>query len=479
MIIKHFYKTSLILFCCLFIWSCKGNLIVKWWCSVPNKLFEEQRNLLLQKADSTFKIDAELFTDSMQQEIDGFGGCFNELGWKALSLLDENKRNNIMNNLFDPEKGVKFNICRMPIGASDYASNYYSLDDSTNDYSLDYFSIDRDKSCLIPYIKAALHCQKHLKIWASPWTPPAWMKTNNHYACATSKNNGLEQELQGKEGTNQIRLNDTVLHAYAKYLAKFVKSYEEQDIPIYAIHVQNEFNSCQVFPSCTWTAYALKKFIGGFLGPQFEKSRVDAEIWLGTIDRPSFENIDTILSDKQCIEYIQGLGFQWGGKGAIDSVHLKYPALRLMQTESECGDGSNDWKAAENTFRLMKHYFNAGANSYMYWNMILDETGKSSWGWKQNSLISINKKTNEVTYNPEFYLFRHVSGFVPSGSHKILIKGKFSDILAFITPKNDLIIITVNFSKIPKLLRLKVGNKVIETVLPRSSVNTFLYYSAV
>lgn len=469
----------LILLLVLMLISCHGNLTVKWWTSTQSKQWEEQRNILLEPADSFANFDAEIFTDSIQQKIEGFGGCFNELGWDALSRLDEVQREQVLKMLFSPDIGLKFNICRMPIGANDFSDGYYSLDDSVNDFSLEYFNIERDKKALIPYIKSALHYQKHLKIWGSPWTPPAWMKINGNYACTKSKNNNFNPDIQGKEGSDLIRNNDTILRAYAKYFTKYIKAYKEEDIEIYAIQVQNEFNSCQIFPSCTWSSSTLVKFIGDFLGPQFEKDRVNTDIWLGTIERPDIKNIDTILNNEKCKNYIKGLGFQWAGKGGVDSARIKYPSLELMETENECGNGSNDWKAAESTFGLMKKYFNSGVNSYMYWNMILDKTGKSHWGWKQNSLITINTKDRRVFYNPEYYLFKHFTNFIKPGSVKVLSKGKFEDILAFITPGNDLIIVVANTSPMPKIIRIKISNKLIETTIPKNSFSTFVYFNAI
>ena len=299
------------------------------------------------------------------------------------------------------------------------------------------------------------------------------MKTNNHYACASSKQNKLPENRQGEEGENQIKMNDTVLLAYAKYFVKFVKLYKEQDIDISAIHVQNEFNSCQVFPSCTWTSCGLAEFIKTYLGPQFKKNHIKTNIWLGTIERSNIALVDTILGDKDALKYIKGLGFQWAGKDIIETAHTKYPEMRIMQTENECGDGSNDWKAAEHTFKLMKRYLNGGANSYMYWNMILDKNGLSHWGWKQNSLITIDTKAERAYYNPEYYLFKHFSGFISKGSVKVKVIG-YKDIVAFITPDDNLVIVSANLGNKAYHLRLKVGKKYIEVKLPSKSFNTFV-----
>ncbi len=365
------------------------------------------------------KVDVTIIPEVKEQTVDGFGICFNELGWTALSVLDEQAREKILKDLFDPEEGLKLNICRMPIGANDYARDYYSLNDSVNDFEMKYFSITRDKEMLVPYIRAAMKYRPGLKVWGSPWCPPYWMKTNDHYACRPSQNNGLSAEKAGREGKTQFRMQPEYLKAYALYFTKYIQAYRNEGIHITGVHVQNEMNSCQNFPSCIWTAADLGKFIGKYLGPALKTSVPDAEIWYGTYERPYVEKIDTIMQDPVASPYISGVSFQWAGKQAIPGVHTRYPDLKLMQSETECGNGSNDWKAAEYTFSLMKHYFENGVSVYSFWNSVLDETGKSMWGWKQNSMITVNSTTKEVVYNPEFYLLKHFSYYVQPGAIKI------------------------------------------------------------
>ena len=134
-----------------------------------------------QKSAASILVDPQ----KTAQTIDGFGGCFNELGWEALSSVSYAEKNDILQNLFDPTSGCKFNICRMPIGANDYAVDWYSFNETAGDYDMNHFSIARDRLRLIPYIKEAQSIRPDLKIWASPWSPPSWIKINNHYACGS------------------------------------------------------------------------------------------------------------------------------------------------------------------------------------------------------------------------------------------------------------------------------------------------------
>ncbi|HYW94512.1 MAG TPA: beta-glycosidase [Bacteroidales bacterium] len=408
----------------------------------------------------------------LQQDIDGFGACFNELGWDALQLLPDTSREAILKDFFTPE-GCDFTICRMPIGANDYSRDWYSLDETDGDFNMNDFSIERDREALIPYIKAAMQYTGDLKIWASPWSPPVWMKTNHHYACRPADVNDLGPEGAGREGVTEFIMEKPYLEAYALYFEKFVNAYRNEGVNLYAVHVQNEPNSCQSFPSCVWAPSDQATFIGDYLGPKFKADNVDAQIWYGTYERPSVANVDTILQDPEAGPFVTGVGFQWAGKEAIAGVHEKYPDMKLMQTESECGNGSNDWKAAEYTWSLMKHYLENGASSYLYWNMALDETGKSRWGWKQNSLVTVDSKTRKFKYNPEYYLFKALTHTVKPGAIKLKTPAEYDDMMVFLNPGNELAGIIVNTTFKNEVQQVKIGDRYLVIRLQPKSFNAF------
>lgn len=409
-----------------FIQSEEGN----YWQSISNP----------QEAEVDIAIK-EVFIDieNPQQTIDGFGGCFNEMGWEVLHTLPESEREKVYASLFSMDEGCRFTLYRLPIGANDYAIDWYSHNETPLDFSMDHFSIERDQQRLIPYIKKALAYNPDLKIFASPWCPPTWMKSSGHYACRTdSRVNDLPLEKQGEEMVDQFIMEEQYLDAYALYFSKFIAAYKNEGIPLYAVHVQNEPNSCQNFPSCVWTPTSLARFIGKHLGPKLETDHPDIELWLGTIERPQPERVDEILQNEEAKQYIDGVGFQWAGKGVIGHVRETYPELALMQTETECGNGANDWAAMEHTFDLMKHYFKNGASSYMYWNMVLDHTGSSQWGWQQNAMITIDQ-SQQVVFNPEYYLMKHLSFYVEKGARYLPCSDENS--MVFLNPDQQLIII--------------------------------------
>lgn len=455
--------------------SCKNEGPSVQWISTTddNVWVENTYNPTDTEVEASLSINID--TSIQEQTISGFGGCFNELGWDALGMVTPEEKQQILNDLFNQETGSKFNICRMPIGANDYAVDWYSHNETSEDFEMKNFSIDRDKERLIPYIKEAQKINPAIEVWASPWCPPSWMKHSKHYACKSNpKFNDLPIELSSTEELiSRFIMEPEYLESYALYFSKFIKAYKEEGIDISAVHVQNEPNSAQNFPSCVWKPQDLGIFIADYLGPKFKSENLDTDIWLGTVERPQIERVNDVLEYKNTKEYVKGVGFQWAGKGAIEAVHAEYPNLELMQTETECGDGSNDWKAAEHTFELMKHYFENGANSYMYWNMVLDETGKSQWGWKQNSMISIDSKTKSIKYNPEFYLMKHLSAFVAPGSVKLAATGDTENSLIFYNKEErKVVILTYNDAEEKHELKLNINDKEVNALLDAKSFNS-------
>lgn len=150
----------------------------------------------VQSADGT--VPDIVVSDEQEQSFDGFGGSFGEIGWDALALLPRERREEVMQALFAPE-GIHFAYGRIPMGANDFARDYYTCNDTAGDFEMRHFTIERDKQAMIPYVKAALKQNPELRLWTSPWTPPVWMKATRHYATAPGDHNDFtkENEVEG------------------------------------------------------------------------------------------------------------------------------------------------------------------------------------------------------------------------------------------------------------------------------------------
>ncbi|MDR1502294.1 MAG: beta-glycosidase [Prevotella sp.] len=451
--------------------SCSESPQVKWVSTTPDSCFVENPSIAMTEA--TAEVDVTILTDKPLQTVDGFGGCFNELGWTTLSALNDADRDAVIKDLFS-EDGMNFTLNRMPLGANDFSRDWYSYNETDKDFEMKNFSIDNDKETLIPFIKAAQKINPDVKIWASPWCPPSWMKYNKHYACKPNpKVNDLKgSPTQDLEGTNMFIQEPEYFKAYALYFRKFIEAYKNEGISIGMIAPQNEFNSCQIFPSCTWTAAGLSTFIGDYLGLQMKEMGVD--VMFGTMERGNALLVDTIMQNKSR-EYISQIGFQWAGKESIAKIHETYPDMKLMQTESECGDGKNSWDQCFYIWNLMKHYFNNGISAYMYWNISLDkDPANNRWQWPQNSLISVDQENKTYKYNPEYYLMKQFSHFVKPGAKRLSTEGSYENMLAFLNPDNSVVVVAANKGDANQILKIKVKDQMMTVDMKMKSINTFL-----
>lgn len=409
------------------------------------------------------------------QTVDGFGGAFNELGWIALNAASPTDREHALEALFGDD-GCAFTLARIPIGSSDFAFNEdgdpstpddddYSLAAIPEDYHLEHFSIERDRKHLLPYIKAAMKIRPELECWASPWSPPEWMKENGFYAGGS------------------LRWEPKILQTYADYFSRWITAYQAEGVNLYAVTPQNEPNQWQPFPSCVYTGKQLAEFIGNYLGPTLKQQHEDIELWFGINGDPqhdgdNFNNrIVTVLEDPKANSFLTGIAFQYDSKNQIAVANEVYPDKKLMQSESICFNGDNSWAQAMELYRLVKRNFDGGANQYFAWNMVLDDTGLGPWNWRQNAPITVNKPSGEVTYNGEFFVYKHFSHFIEPGARRILSTGPWSDRIAFSNTDGSIVLVIANSSDNdwPATIAIAGRNETISPTIAAQSVNTFVF----
>jgi len=385
-------------------------------------------------AESTANADVTV-SETTRQVFTGFGGSFNEEGWQVLSQLTPDEQAKALALLFDAVDGAKFVYGRIPIGASDYAvAPRYSLQESA---SAD-FSIARDQNLLIPFIRAAQQASSNITFWASPWSPPPWMKSNGAFDGGNMNGDG------------------PTLQAFADYLSNFVEAYGQEGIPISAIHPQNEPGFQQTYPSCGWSSSVMIDFIGNYLGPTFEERGITADIFIGTMSNANSDGglLQAVMNDSKARSYIKGYGLQWGMLSTIGSLGLS-PQLQIWQTEHKCGNypftgqtlppgipGSiaghkqpapNDHAYAEESWGLIREWIKAGVTSYSSWNMVLDSVGIGEIDtqriWAQNALLTVDLGAKKLNLTPTYFVFRHISQYVDPGATRLDTSG--GDALAF------------------------------------------------
>jgi glucosylceramidase len=451
---------------CGLVCSAQSEPSLHWVCSTASDSWKEW-TVSVSRGTGDGPNLVKLEPQTVYQSVDGFGGCFNELGWQALQSLDDDKRAVALKALFDAD-GCNFNLCRVGMGANDFALNWYSFDETPGDYAMTNFSIARDETNLIPFIKAAMAYQPRLAVWGVPWCPPSWMKTNNAY-----KGGRMNQDPQ-------------TLAAYALYFSKYVRAYRADGVNLYAVHPQNEprYNDNN-YPQCAWNGREINTFLRDYLVPQLTKDHVDVQVWLGTIVNANLADYaDPVLGDAATRPAISGVGYQYDGQRAMAATHNKFPGLKMLQTETECYNGENSWDEAMTTFRKMIEDMNHFANGYVYWNLVLNQKSTSSWGWKQNSLLKIG--TNEITCNPEFYSLKHFGHFLKPGAVRIGVSAmtqiggedestfSTSNVVAFRNPSGELVLILGNAGDKRLPLTLQTGNSTASLEIPPKSMNSLV-----
>jgi glucosylceramidase len=307
----------------------------------------------------------------------------------------------------------------------------------------------------IPFIKAAIAIRPDLKLWGVPWSPPSWMKSNN--------------SLVG----GWIKTDSQTMNALALYFEKYVQAYKGQGINLYMVMPQNEPGYETGYSSCRYDGNILRDFIKNYLGPKFAQDNINCQIWLGSLPNSDMTYVNPSMIDSAAKAYIQGAGFQWEGANAAHQVYNAYSDVRLMQTETKCGNHENNWSYAEEQFDLMRSYFDSGVNSYMLWNMVLDETGLSTAAWAQCSPIVVNKSSKIVTYNPQFYMFKHFSSYVKPGACSIDSVGNYGDCVAYMNPNGENVLVVENKTANALAVAINFNGQKIKPTLPAHSFNTF------
>jgi glucosylceramidase len=391
--------------------------------------------------------DVNVDKNTTYQRWDGFGGCFNEMGWDALSVVSAADVTNAMKLLFDATDGANFVYGRLPLGASDYSMSWYTLDDTAGDYTMDKFSIARDREKLIPFIKAALQAKPDLHLWASPWVVPSWMM----------------------DSSSNMKSDAQTLGAHALYMARFVEEYAKEGLKIEAIHPQNEPGYARVH----WTQSLLINFMKTYLGPTFAQRNLTAQIWCGTMSKdPDDTNIAKATAlDADAMKYVKGFGVQWNLQAAVATLAAKGP---VMQTEHRCGNYSfdspywdktrysaskpqNDHLYGEESWQLIRDWIVSGVNSYSAWNMVLDTIGMSLDNWPQNALLVVDRSAKKLIVTPAYYVFRHFSQTIAVGATRIGTTGS-SDAFAFKNPDGSISVQLYNKDTSSKKTTVGVGS---------------------
>jgi O-glycosyl hydrolase len=422
--------------------------------------------------------------DVTYQSILGLGYSFEHTSCYNLMKMKAENRRKVLELLVDPEKGAGMNLWRLCIGTPDFTYEFYSYDDlpeGEEDLELKHFSIEKDKECIIPVVKEAQRINPELVFFASPWSPPGWMKEPAGSPGMKMKGKKPRTDVDCK-GMCGGRLLPRYYGVYADYLIKFIKAYGELGIPVHAITVQNEpGHNWYQMPTCKWTAEEERDFIKNYLGPRFEEEGVDAQIWcydhnFGLLSRAKYPEI--VLGDPGAARYVGGVafhGYDLNRPKFMGETRDLFPGKQMHFTE-----GSSRWLWGAS--RIID-YFKNGSSSYVGWVPFIDTEGNPNIGPFKTTYTFIQLLAPVVQYpiesiivHPDYYYTAQFSKFIHGGASRINSTGKTPRGISeacFANPDGTIVMVMVNRGRKDKTFRLNWNGMSVKEKIPGKSVATF------
>jgi glucosylceramidase len=400
------------------------------------------------------------------QIMDGFGFAITGGSAQLLMRMGATQRTALLKELFTTGgQGIGVSYLRLTIGASDMNERVYSYDDlpaGETDAEMAKFDLGQDRADVIPVVKEILAIRPGIKILGSPWSAPAWMKTND--------------DVKGGE------LKPEYYAAYAKYFVKYIMAMHSEGINIDAITVENEPLNPKNTPSLVMFAQQQDTFIAKDLGPAFEKAGIHAKILLydHNPDVPSYPL--SILGDPAASKYVDGTAFHlYGGEsGVLSQVHDAYPNKNLYLTEQSvtAWRGEDRLEIAEPVSRVMIGATRNWSRNVVLWNLAADPQNgpHTNNGGCTGCSGAITLDGNSVTKNIAWYVLEHFSQFVPPGSLRVASNQMEQlDSVAFVTPEGKVVLVISNTGNFPKQFAVKYHGKVFQTAMPAESAGTYVW----
>ena len=405
------------------------------------------------------------------QSFMGIGGAITDASAEVFAQLPEARQQEFLTAYYDPAEGIGYSLCRTPIHSSDFSSGSYTYIEE-GDAALETFSIEHDRAYKIPLIKKAIETAGgSLLLYASPWSPPAFMKDNNDM-------------LHGGKLLPEYR------DAWALYYAKFIKAYEAEGMPIWGITVQNEPMAVQRWESCIYTAEEERDFLKDHLGPTLEREGLgDKKIVVWDHNRDLINHrANTIFEDPEAAKYAWGIGFHWyetwaGGEpmfGNIANINESFPTKNLLFTEG-CQEGFRPdryqyWQHAERYGRSMINDFNNGTVGWTDWNILLDQKGGPNHvGNFCFAPLHGDTETGELIYTPSYYYIGHFSKFIRPGAKRLSTVSSRSPLLAttFVNEDQSLVSVVMNQGDEAIDYKLYVGEaEAVSLSIPAHAIQT-------
>ena len=434
-----------------------------------NRLLHQETDIIIFEGQQTDLPSTSIDFDDLLQEMDGFGAALTgSSAWLINRQMSNAQSQQLLTDLFHQTNGIGVSYLRLPMGSSDFSLSNYTYNDllpGQSDPELEFFSIAPDQQDIIPVLKRILDINPEIKIMGSPWSAPAWMKTNG--------------SLMGG------KLKEEWYDTYALYFVKFIQAYAQEGITIDAITIQNEpLHETSGYPTMRMEAHEQNLFIREHLGPLFNQHGITARIIIydHNWDRPDYPIL--ILDDPVTRNYVAGSAFHAyaGSVSAMSQVHATHPDKGLYFTEISGGGWATDF--SDNLKWKMSNIFIGTANHWsknaLLWNLALDENDGPTNGGCQNcrGVVTILPGGN-VERNEEYYALAHMSKFVQPGARRAESTGFPSsdnlESVAFVNPDGSKVLVVLNSNNSQKSFAVKFDDKFFEYRIDGNAVATILW----
>jgi len=407
------------------------------------------------------------------QTFVGIGAALTDAAAETFYKLNKDQQEIFLESYFSKDKGIGYTLVRTIIHSCDFSTESYTYIEE-GDESLESFSIERDLKHRIPFTKRVLDvATKDIVVYASPWSPPAFMKTNNNM-------------LQGG------KLKKEYYPAWANYFAKFIKAYENEGIPIWGLTIQNEPMAVQRWESCIYTAEEERDFLKYHLGPTLEREGLqDKKIIVWDHNRDLlFDRASVILNDPEANKYVWGTGFHWyedwkDGKpmfNNVGKVATAFPDKKLIFTEG-CNEGFDinriqDPKLPERYAKAMINDFNNGTVAWTDWNILLNEYGGPNHvGNFCFAPVHGDTSSGKLLFTNSYYYIGHFSKFIRPGAKRVS-SGTTSNRISstsFMNQDGSLVVIALNEEAEAVDYFLTIGDKSTQLKIPKHSIQTIVF----
>lgn len=441
--------------------------------------------------DFPSQIVLDVSSTDIDQEIIGFGGAFTEASAVNFQGLPASQQDELLEKYFDPEKGIGYTLGRVHINSCDFsvAPAEWSEDDTPGDFDLVNFdtNLTHDSDAMIPFIKKSMAkleaAGRKLQLFASPWSPPAWMKDNNNM-------------------TNGGRLKDDSKQVWANYIAKWIQSYKDKGVPLWGLTPQNEPENAARWEACLYTAQEEADWVGQYLGPAVKTAHPEVLIFPFDHNKDHVhEWAQTFFNHPTASKYVDGIAFHWYTGDSFDNVakvHAEFPDKILLPTEATWemyrGQGGA-WYMGQGYAHDILGDLENGAVGWTDWNLLLDETGGPNHvGNNCDAPVFADSKTKELTYHPQYYFIGHFSKFLVPGSKRIksTVTGSTSytgwgrpygecdesdglQATTFQRPDGQIAIVALNCGNSTLDFKIKDNSRAAKASIPAKSIQTYLF----